>query len=375
MSAYLIDLRKEIHQHPELSGQEEETAKRIEREVGKLGCFTIQKIGKTGVLAIHNAPKKGKTLLFRAELDALPIEEVNNFDYRSKIEGVSHKCGHDGHMTILVGLAQWIKDNPPQKGRVGLLFQPAEETGEGAQELLDNWPKSFSPDMSFALHNLPGFETGEVFGKAGLFSLSSKGLIVRLMGKESHASEPENGINPAFAIGQIMEFVKKYKRYQPNSKKLGLITPIHVKLGERAFGTSAGKATLMFTLRSSKAKNLQQLDKQFRSHIRKIARNQKLKASFEQTEFFHEVQNDRKATALVQKCADRSGIKYHKLNKPFKWSEDFGLFTKKFSGALFGLGAGKDTPALHNPNYDFNDKIIPKGITVFSCIVNEVLNE
>ncbi|HCT53749.1 MAG TPA: amidohydrolase, partial [Balneola sp.] len=164
MLSQLTSLRKELHRFPELSGKEFETAQRI---VNFLTPFEptkiISELGTTGVAAVYDYGDSETTILIRCELDALPIQEVNTFEYRSVTDSVSHKCGHDGHMVIVAGLAEWLQEAPLENARIVLLFQPAEETGEGAPGILaDENFEQIIPDYIFALHNLPGFPMHQI---------------------------------------------------------------------------------------------------------------------------------------------------------------------------------------------------------------------
>ena len=203
----LIEFRKDLHRNPELSGKEKNTSKKIVDFIKRFNPDEIiTNIAGKGTAFIFKGNKEGKTILFRSELDALPISEQNSFEYKSRVENISHKCGHDGHMTILSGLASILKDEKPGKGKVIIHFQPAEETGEGAKAVLgDKKFSSLNPDYVFALHNLPGFPENTVIIKSGIFASASKGMIIKLRGKTSHASEPEKGISPVSAAASIMQ--------------------------------------------------------------------------------------------------------------------------------------------------------------------------
>lgn len=247
------EIRKTFHANPELSGQERKTAAVV---VKILEIFQpdqiIQGIGGHGVAALYKGQNKGFSVLCRAELDALPIFEINDFSHASKNE-ISHKCGHDGHLTILLSLAQKLHLNPIKTGQVILLFQPAEETGEGAQRILDDEKfKSLTPDFVFALHNLPGFPMGQIILKSGTFTASVKSLVVRLKGVTSHASEPEKGINPALAISEIIASMDSFQKAE---SEFLLITPIHSFFGEKAYGTSPGHGETHWTVRTWKTEN------------------------------------------------------------------------------------------------------------------------
>ena len=187
-------VRKELHRMAELSEHEYKTAKRIAKELRPFHPDNlIENLGGTGIAAVFEGKEPGKTLLFRAELDALPIQEINEFEHRSDTDGVSHKCGHDGHMTTLLALAEKLRNEQlPQKGRVVLLFQPAEENGEGAKAILaDPKFKDIEPDEVFSWHNLPGYEMNSVILKKDNFNAAVKSIIVKLHGKTSHAGSPK----------------------------------------------------------------------------------------------------------------------------------------------------------------------------------------
>jgi amidohydrolase len=156
----LIQLRHKLHKYPEVSGNEKETANCVLLFLSKYPPHElVTTLGGEGILAIYKGKNVGKSILFRCELDALPIQEMNSFNYKSVYEGVSHKCGHDGHMAILCGLGKKLYENPIEKGTVMLLFQPSEEDGKGAKRVLhDSKFKEIKPDFAFALHNLPGYK-------------------------------------------------------------------------------------------------------------------------------------------------------------------------------------------------------------------------
>ncbi len=213
MNKEIIKLRHEIHKHPEVSNDEYNTSERIINFIKKFNPDEIIKLGETGVAFAFNGKEKGKTVVFRAELDALPIQEKSGVEYASVNDHVAHACGHDGHMAILTGLAQKISENRPERGRVIMLFQPAEEVEQGARDVVEN-PKfnDIKPDYMFALHNVPGFEKHKIILKKGSFASASKGMTIKLTGKTAHAAEPENGISPADAISEMIKKLHAIKR-------------------------------------------------------------------------------------------------------------------------------------------------------------------
>lgn len=370
MSA-LATFRKKLHAQPELSGEEENTAKIITKALQEYHpTQIIQKIGGHGVAAIFDSKKPGETTLFRSELDALPIQEINNFGHTSKKQGVSHKCGHDGHATILVGLAEKISQNPPKKGKVILLFQPAEETGEGAQAVLKD-PKfsDLHPDQIYALHNVPGFKIGEIICKPDTFTASVSSVAIQLSGKTAHAAEPENGINPDLAIAELILRLKKRNHTNPNAANFAVITTIYTQIGSQDYGISAGDGAIHFTIRCWEAKKLDTLKKEVETVVSEICEKHKLKHKLKWFYEFVANKNDKAHFATIKKAAEKNNFAFHLKEHPFKWGEDFGVFTQKYKGAMFGLGAGENTPALHNPDYDFPDELISIGINMFHSIL------
>ncbi|TVQ47317.1 MAG: amidohydrolase [Saprospirales bacterium] len=367
----IISLRQELHSIAELSGEEVETSKLIYRFLEEQKPSQLLKLSKNGLLAIYEGQRNGPSILFRADIDALPIDEENEIEYKSKNNGVSHKCGHDGHSAILCALAMELHMNPITKGRALLLFQPAEETGEGAQWMLDD-PR-FSEqkiDMAFALHNLPGYPKNEIVYRTGSFSCGVISIIVSLKGKTAHAGQPQSGINPAGLISKIIMKASELTNEEIEDENYGLITPIFGKFGTKAYGTAAGKGEVHFTIRAKRTVILHELLETFETFIKKEAKYEGLKCKIERLQEFLSTNNDEASVNILKEAADRAGLKKQERMYPFRWGEDFGRIVKKFSGALFGLGAGENMPELHNQDYDFPDEIIGAGKDIF----NEILN-
>lgn len=371
----LLQLRKALHRYAELSGYEEKTARTIRSFLRKYEPDEmIQDIGGFGLAAIFQGGSRGPTIMLRCELDGLPIPETLNLEYSSVNEGVSHKCGHDGHMTILAGLAKTLHNNRLDKGSVVLLFQPAEETGEGAQKVLEDPKfKVISPDYVFALHNMPGFPLGQVIVRKDVFASASKGLVVDLKGATSHAAEPEKGRSPAMAVAQLIQGLSTAPQNFISMHEAAKVTVIHARLGEIAFGTSPGSGTVMVTLRTNSKQVMKALSEQCVSFIRMVASVYNLEVKISWTEEFPVIDNDNDSVQIIEDSANSAGLELNRPLTPFPWSEDFGHFTAGFKGAMFGLGAGVDHPALHHPKYDFPDDLIDIGIKIYAEIIRRLL--
>lgn len=371
----VIKLRHELHRHPELSDNEYLTSERISNFLSHYNpSEIIRGIGGAGVACIFKGREEGPSVLFRCDLDALPIEEENDFDYKSTEKGVAHKCGHDGHMAIIAGLADLFSKKPPQKGQVVLLFQPSEENGQGAYRVVnDEKFKKIKVDFAFALHNLPGLPKGNVILREETFAAASKGMIIKLTGETSHAGEPENGNSPAIAMADIIKQLNDLPNQENTFDDFRLLTVIHARLGEIAFGTTPGYAEVMATLRTYTDEDMQKLTSLSESIAEKNAKESNLKFEISYTEEFPATVNDEKMVKLVEKAAKTANVESQYLDKPFRWSEDFAHFTQKFKGALFGLGSGVDHPQLHNSDYDFPDDIIENGVKTFYEIYLQIL--
>lgn len=375
----LIAMRHHLHKYPEIAHQEKDTAAYILKFLKQFKPDElIDNIGGYGIAAVYKGKANGPALLIRSELDAIPVKEENpnSPDYRSTVEGRGHLCGHDGHTTMVAGLAPLLSVSPPSKGSVILLFQPAEETGEGARLVLDDENfKTLKPDYVFALHNLPGYEEGTIVIKKGVFASASKGLIINLTGSTSHAAHPEGGNNPAIAVSLVLQSVMAIPQKSLPMHEASLITPIYLRVGEPAFGTSPGDAVVMFTIRSHSNEAMEILEKEILRQVTNIARAHQLSFKYSWTEPFEVVLNDDSCTDLIEESASDLQLNVIRKEIPFPWSEDFGVFTNKFKGALFGIGAGIKSPQLHNGKYDFPDAILEKGTMMFYRITEKLLND
>ena len=372
----LIQLRRNVHQHPEVSGEEVETAASVVEFFKGLNYTSLEtQVGGNGILLLFDSGKAGKTLMFRAELDGLPIQEENDVEYRSKYKDKGHQCGHDGHLTMLAGLGSWISENPLKKGKVYLLFQPAEENGEGAKAVMgDTRFKDLQIDEVYALHNLPVYPIGQIVVKNNSFTSAVNSIILKLKGKTSHAAEPEKGYNPSLAVAQILEGIEAYQNNYPEKDDFRLVTPIYVTMGSQNYGISAGEAEIHLTLRSWTNEGLEELQNLVIQHASSVCSRHHLELEYHFLAHFYANINQKDCVETVRIAANNGHLVMSERSFPFKWGEDFGIFTTKFNGCMFGLGSGENQPALHNPDYDFPDSLIPTGITIFSEIIKTQLH-
>ncbi len=370
----LVNIRRRLHQHPELSNNEEQTSKIILEFLKNLQPDNLfSNIAGHGVLAVFDSQKPGPHVMFRAELDALPIQEKNTHDHVSTIDQVSHVCGHDGHMTILLGLAQALKDRSSFCGKVLLLFQPAEEMTQGAQRVVaDPLFKNHTPDYLFALHNIPKYPLGSILVKDDVFALSSIGLIVKLHGVSSHAGRPEDGNNPVFCMIKILESLAQLSEEMKSDTHRSFITIIHTRLGEIAFGTNPGEAEVMATFRSSDDLVMAQMKSTAEKFIQSLCQDYSLSCDLEWVEYFPATVNSKKCVEFIRHVAKKQKRQILELTEAFPWSEDFSYYCHLCKCGYFGVGSGVNFPQLHNPDFDFPEELLSVGIDMFFGLIEEI---
>lgn len=363
----IIAFRHTLHENAERSNQEHRTMALLiqfikenssARVVKKDGWFYAWRPGRSG----------SRNLAFRADMDAVAVDETIPLPYASQTPGVSHKCGHDGHMAALLGLILETEaaDFEPN---LYFLFQPAEETGEGGIRCAD-FVSECRIDEIYGFHNIPGFPQGTALLQSGTFACASRGLILKLEGATSHAAYPQFGHNPAFAIADIIQALPAAA---DPAVYTGLIlcTIIQVNVGERAFGVSAGHGELLLTIRAEKEEELDRMQGKILTVCDHFANRDQLAFSFEVCDAFPETRNHSACTEKVQRACKAAKIPFLYPKEPFRWSEDFGYFLKQTSGAFFGIGDGETHPQLHTEGYDFNDQILETVVALFSAILTE----
>ena len=366
----LTALRHALHRRPEISGEEAETAEVIADELTNLGADRIWRgLGGHGVAAEFTGASDGPTVLLRCELDGLPIREISDLPYRSEVEGKGHLCGHDGHMVSMLGVAMYLARRPAC-GRVILLFQPAEETGAGAQAVIDDlrWAE-IKPDFAFAYHNLPGRPLGEIGLRSGPGNCASRGMQILFEGRSSHAAAPQDGLSPAAAMATLMEALPALGSGQIGDEGFALSTLTHAKLGEPTFGIAPADGELRVTLRAVTNDRMERLMAKAQALVSEARGD--LKVQLHWHDVFRAVINNADAVQIARDVAQTLGHETHEMTAPMPWSEDFGRFADDgASAAMLYVGSGVNQPQLHNPDYDFPDALLPVVIDQFCAIVD-----
>ncbi|MCA1515560.1 amidohydrolase [Bradyrhizobium sp. NBAIM01] len=371
----LVAWRRHLHAVPELSGQEAKTAEAVRARLQAAGADRIVSgLGGHGVLGIYDGRESGPTIMLRAELDALPIQEKSQLKHRSLIAGKAHLCGHDGHMAILAAVAQNLSQQRPSRGRVALLFQPAEEDGSGAAAVLaDAKFEQMRPDFVFALHNLPGLGLGQVSLAEGLVNCASQGMQIRLSGRTTHASNPELGVSPKDALARLLLEIPALGRGTELDDDFSMLTVTHARLGEPAFGIAPGFGELWATLRTCTDMMMERLRLEAEDLVRRVTAGKGLSTEIAYRDVFNHCANDVDAVAQLRSALDAEGVRHSAEGLPLRGSEDFGRFGSRSKSAMFFLGAGKEHPGLHESNYDFPDQLIEIGARIFVRTIRNLL--
>lgn len=356
-----IQLRHELHQHPEVSNHEVWTKKHLIEFFNKHTKLDIVDRGQW-FYAIYRAGEDKTNIAFRADFDALPMPEVIDLPYASQVPGVSHKCGHDGHCASLAAFALEIDQQGADKN-IFFLFQHAEETGDGAIQCAA-FIKEYNITEIFAYHNMSGMPHHSVNVIDGTAHCASKGMTILMEGSPAHASQPEDGVNPSFAIAAMINAIRGFTSPEIN-EGLVLCTVVHVNIGERAFGISASKGELLLTIRALYEAELDRLQKNLEKLAHELADRYGLKVSFTYCDEFPETANHKESSDKIRKVSQNKGFQLVEMKEAFRASEDFGHYLKLTKGAMCYIGNGERYPHIHTFEYDFRDDIIETAVEIF----------
>ncbi|MGS0747520.1 M20/M25/M40 family metallo-hydrolase [Halpernia sp. GG3] len=225
--------------------------------------------------------------------------------------------------------------------------------------------RNLNPDKVFALHNLPGYKLHDIVVKNNTFTCAVNSIIIKLYGKTSHAAEPQNGLNPASAIAEIIQEYDEKNQTDREKEKFTILTPIFIEMGTADYGISAGFGEVHYTFRRFNNKEMKELEMELENIALKVAEKFNLKTDISWTQKFTANENNPAAVDFVRKAVEDCKFNLVERKTPFEFGEDFGLFTEHYEGAMFGLGSGENQPSLHNPDYDWPDEITETGATIF----------
>ncbi|MBR5641660.1 MAG: amidohydrolase [Firmicutes bacterium] len=361
-------LRHEIHMYPDLSNEERPTLERILAFLKKnTNNIEIHDAGHYVWCAYRSPDPKKPNMGFRGDCDALPMEDLIDQPWRSRIPGKAHTCGHDGHTAALAGLILSL-DRYGADRDVFCVFQPAEENGTGAiacmDFITDNHVQQF-----FSVHGRGKSYPFSIATRKGTLQCASKGMTVTMTGIPAHAGNPEDGKNPSMALCALAEYSRTVLQ-DPKFTKFVLVTIIHLGIGkENAFGISAGTGKLQMTIRAEDEAELEELQAMLETKAKELAETDGLQAAFTYQDEFPMVYNDEASVEKVKKAAAACGYPFYEVPVPRRGSEDVGHFLKAAPGCFFYCSFGYDHPANHTSEYEFDDEGVERTANVYMALV------
>jgi amidohydrolase len=368
----VVELRHELHAHPELSSKELWTRARLQEFLTTHTGLEVIDCGPW-FYAYYHAGDSRPTIAFRADFDALPVHDRIDKPYRSRFHGVAHKCGHDGHAACLAGLCLEIDESGADKNIV-FIFQHAEEIGEGAKAASAVIATRNVKEI-YAFHNYAGGPPFVAVTRGGAIqNCASTGMSIHLTGRLSHSSEPEHGINPAFAIAEL---VRKIPELAADSRWTGPLfaTICNIEVGEDSFSFSPGEGVLRVNLRDERDAELSLFVDEVEKFARETAAAHGLDVRFKYRDSFPETYNHRVTADKIRRACAELGIAYAEMDEAVRGSEDFGWYTKLVPGSMFAMsGDGPATP-LHSEGFDFDDKLIEPVMSIFANIAAADISE
>ena len=372
-AAELTDIRRDIHAHPEIGFRERRTAALVADRLRAWGADEVATgLGGTGVVGVIHGRGPGRIIGLRADMDALPMEEQTNLDWRSTQAGVFHGCGHDGHTTMLLGAARYLARTRNFAGTVHLIFQPAEEgLGGAAAMIADGLFERFPCDEVYALHTWPQAELGWVGTTPGVALAASNNLDIVIEGRGAHGAMPQDSVDPvmvAVTLAQALQTVVS-RNVDPRQSVVLSITQIHAG---SAYNVIPDRAVMTGTIRSFDLAVQALVVQRIRDLTQSIAAGFGATARVAVNEGYPALCNAPDQTAhAISIAGGIVGRARVDGNAPrLTGSEDFSYMLNKAPGAFLWLGQGHG-PNLHNPAFDFNDDVIPIGATILARLVEE----
>ena len=381
----IATLRRDIHAHPELCFQEDRTSELIAKQLTDWGIPVHRGLGKTGVVGIVKNGTSKRAVGLRADIDALPMTEHNKFAHASVHAGKMHACGHDGHTAMLLSAAQHLAKHRDFDGTVYLIFQPAEEGGGGAREMIkDGLFEQFPMEAIFGAHNWPGMAAGQFALKSGPVFASSNEFKITLRGKGAHAAMPHNGIDPIPAACQMVQAFQTIITRNKRPIDAGVISVTMIHAGE-ATNVVPDSCEIQGTVRTFTLEVLDLIERRMQQIAEATAEAFEVSCEFSfKRNYPPTINHDAETGFARQQLTEMVGAANVHDFEPTMGAEDFSFFLQKIPGCYFLIGNGDGTHRegghgmgpcmLHNPSYDFNDELIPLGGSMWVRMAEAWLN-
>ncbi len=367
----LIDIRRHIHAHPELSGHEQQTATYIAGVLSSTGLQVREAVGRTGVVGeLAGSGADGRRVALRTDMDALPMEERTGLSYASRNLGLMHACGHDVHATVGLGTAMVLAQlGEPLPGDVRFLFQPAEEIAQGAQWMVDAGTVD-DVDALFGLHVFPSIPGGEIGVRYGALTAAADELEIVILGESGHGARPHEAIDAIWIASQVITNLQ-----QAISRTQNPLRPIVLSIGQiqggRAPNIIADRVTLTGTVRSLHPDTYETLPLWIEALVANVCASYRAKYEFTYRRLVPSVQNDRALTQIIEQAFTEAygSDLLQNLLEPSLGAEDFSVYLAKTPGTMFRLGVGfRDRPnyPLHHPQFDVDEQAIAVGVVTLA---------
>lgn len=380
----LISLRRDFHQHPELSFKEGRTGQIVADRLERLGLQVRRNVGQTGIVAVLEGNRPGRSVLWRADMDALPLQEDPNlFPFHSEVEGVMHACGHDGHTAIALTIADILARHKKElTGKVVFVFQPAEETGAGARAMLRdglfeaNGPAGGKPDISLGLHLVSMVDAGKVEVKPGPLMAAVDTLSLQVRGVGGHAAAPHLSVDPVVIACEIVVALQTLvsREVAPTSAAVLTWGSIHSGTKDNIIPV---EAQLMGTLRTFEPEVRQHLLSRLQEMTSGLARAFRAEATFKVTESLPAVINDAKVAKLSYASAVKAiGADNVQDAMPRMGSEDMSIFLEQVPGCFINIGAGRKGEPIaphHSPLFAIDELSLEVGVKVSTQAILDML--
>jgi amidohydrolase len=379
LATHLIELRRDLHAHPETAFAEERTSGIVAENLGELGLAVHRGLAGTGVVGTL-ARGEGPAIGLRADMDALDVRECTELPYASSVPGRMHACGHDGHTAMLVGAARYLAEHGGFRGTVHFIFQPAEENLAGGRVMVEQGLfERFPMQRVFGLHNWPGLEAGHLGVRPGPVMAAADFFRLRLEGVGGHAAYPHRARDPIVAAAAIIGAWQTLVSRSTDPLDAAVVSVTRIQGGQSG-NVIPAEVELTGTVRSFRPEVQASLEQGLRRISEGIAAAHEVMAKLTYERRYRPTVNHAREVELCLRAMERTVGKerVHGDLPPTMGAEDFGWMLERCPGAYAMIGngiQGAHGRALHNPGYDFNDEIIPVGVGYWVNLVRECLPE
>ncbi|SKC38790.1 M20 metallopeptidase family protein [Maledivibacter halophilus] len=378
---WLIEVRRDFHMNPEFGMEEYRTSRRIVKYLEEMGIEYKKGVANTGVVGIIRGKENGKTVALRADMDALPIEEKNQVSYKSKIKGKMHACGHDAHMTILLGAARLLEDMKDDlKGNVKLFFQPAEETVGGAKPMIqEGVMENPKVDVVFGLHVAPEIPAGEIGIRYGKMNASSDTMKIVIKGESTHGAYPHSGVDAIVIAGHVITGLQTIVSRNIDPRNSAVVTLGAIEGGSRG-NIIANKVEMIGTIRTLDPETRKKVINRIKKIVEDISQSLDGKGEVIIEEGYPHLINDDDIVNIVKENAGKilGEDKVRIIESSSLGVEDFAYFLQKAPGAFCRLGCGNVEKGIihdgHNCNFDIDEDCLSIGVALQVQNVISILN-